>query len=400
MKMLKKVTALVLLLISLVGVFTTGASVASAATSSTLATKIKSLCPIICYAMPANGSSRVYAYSDASLTNKQSGYYVDSFKEQIVVTDASSDGKAVKVRYLSGKGSHRDKWFRTDDVLGLASVAINDFQATKSMTVYRMQAASSVKSYGTVSSGSDLCYRLGSRKVGGTAYNTVVYKLSNASTVNGITARHKMGLVTQSAYNSSAKTGNSNQSSNFSPVWPTKNSRYISTMYRYWNGGNPKNHKVRTNIYNAFDIAGKSGDEIYAVEKGKVVDRGYQSGGFGYYVIIDHGNGIYTLYGHLKKTASVSKGQTVTRKQIIGYMGNTGNSNGDHLHFEMYNPNNKSSIINPWVKYYQGKISVTIGGNSYKANSRYPSDSYAKGWCDWLRNSCTKNSAGDYVFKK
>ena len=104
---------------------------------------------------------------------------MDSFKEQIVVTDASSDGKAVKVRYLSGKGSHRDKWFRTDDVLGLASVAINDFQATKSMTVYRMQAASSVKSYGTVSSGSDLCYRLGSRKVGGTAYNTVVYKLWN-----------------------------------------------------------------------------------------------------------------------------------------------------------------------------------------------------------------------------
>ena len=190
-------------------------------------------------------------------------------------------------------------------------------------------------------------------------------------------------------------------SSVFSPVWPCATADYISTMYRYWNGGNPKSHGTRSSRYNAIDIAGSRGDTIYAVESGTVVEKGYQSGGFGYYVVIRHANGLCSLYGHMKSAAVVSKGDTVSRRQVIGYMGTTGNSTGNHLHFEMYDPNNTGKVINPWTTYYQGNVNVTVGGNSYRANSGYVnSDSYAKAWCSWLTNSCRKNANGDYVFTR
>ncbi len=184
----------------------------------------------------------------------------------------------------------------------------------------------------------------------------------------------------------------------FSPVWPCKNTTYISTMYRYWNSGNPKNHGCRTNMYNAFDLANASGDTILAIESGKVVEKGYKSGSFGHYVVIEHSNGLRSLYGHLKQEASVNVHDTVTRGQAIGSMGKTGNSTGIHLHFELYDPNDYGKVINPWVTYYQGKVAVTVGGNSYKANSRYPGDATAKAWCDWLTGSCTK-SGSSYVFQ-
>ncbi|MBR5021015.1 MAG: RICIN domain-containing protein [Oscillospiraceae bacterium] len=184
----------------------------------------------------------------------------------------------------------------------------------------------------------------------------------------------------------------------FSPIWPCQNARYISTMYRYWNSGNVKNHGCKSNMYNGFDISGSSGDTIYAIESGTVVDKGYSSGSFGNYVIIQHANGLRSLYAHMKYASCVNKGDTVSRGQTIGYMGTTGNSTGNHLHFEVYNPNNHSQVINPWATWYQGKISVTIGSNSYRANSKYPSDAAAAAWCSWLTTRCTKNSAGHYVF--
>ena len=184
----------------------------------------------------------------------------------------------------------------------------------------------------------------------------------------------------------------------FAPVWPCASANYISTMYRYWNGGNPKSHGVRSNKYNAFDIAGSKGDSIYAIEGGTVVEKNYQKSGFGYYVVIEHDNGLRSLYGHLKSEAVVNKGDTVSRQQVIGYMGSTGNSSGNHLHFEMYDPDDTSAVINPWTTYYQGNVNVTVGGNSYKANSGYTNDTYAVDWCNWLKNNCTKNSSGDYVY--
>ncbi len=141
-----------------------------------------------------------------------------------------------------------------------------------------------------------------------------------------------------------------------------------------------------------------------AVESGTVVEAGWNNYGFGYNVVIEHSNGMRSLYAHLQKgTIMVKKGSKVTKGQRIGYMGSTGNSSGTHLHFELYDPNNYSKVINPWASYYQGNYSVTIGGNSRKANNymyTYYSDSTSKAWVNWLDKACKKNSNGDYVFNK
>lgn len=141
-----------------------------------------------------------------------------------------------------------------------------------------------------------------------------------------------------------------------------------------------------------------------AVESGTVVEAGWNNYGFGYNVVIKHSNGLYSLYAHLKSgSILVSKGSTVKKGQRIGYMGNTGNSSGTHLHFELYDPNNYKKVINPWTSYYQGNYSVVVGGNSRKANSymyTYYSDTTSKAWVSWLDTACKKNSSGDYVFTK
>jgi len=208
---------------------------------------------------------------------------------------------------------------------------------------------------------------------------------------------YRLCWIAKSAF---ASTSTSTTSVSSSLCWPCR-STYISTMYYYWNGGSPSRHATLSNRWNAFDIAGSSGESIFAVDAGKVISAGWSDGGFGYRVIIEHSNGLRSLYGHLKSAPLVSAGKTVAKGQLIGYMGNTGNSSGVHLHFEMYNPNNLSQVINPWTTYYQGKVNVTIGGNSLKASNVYKgSDSYAQNWVNWLNNNCKKNSTGDYVFTK
>ncbi|MDR1629965.1 MAG: peptidoglycan DD-metalloendopeptidase family protein [Oscillospiraceae bacterium] len=79
---------------------------------------------------------------------------------------------------------------------------------------------------------------------------------------------------------------------------------------------------------------GATGTPIYAVKNGKVIQATYHSS-YGNYVMIDHGDGVQTLYAHCSRLA-VSNGQTVSQGQVIAYIGSTGNSTGPHLHFEVY----------------------------------------------------------------
>lgn len=88
-----------------------------------------------------------------------------------------------------------------------------------------------------------------------------------------------------------------------------------------------RNHK-------GIDIAAPAGTNIYAAADGVVVTSGWNNGGYGYYVIIDHQNGYKTLYGHCS-VLYASEGQTVTRGQLIAGVGTTGNSTGNHCHFEV-----------------------------------------------------------------
>lgn len=86
--------------------------------------------------------------------------------------------------------------------------------------------------------------------------------------------------------------------------------------------------------HNGIDIASSYGTPILASDAGVVVKAGWDSTGFGRVVIIDHGNGVKTLYGH-NSSLAVSVGQTVSKGQVIAYMGSTGNSYGTHCHFSI-----------------------------------------------------------------
>ncbi|MCH5297551.1 MAG: peptidoglycan DD-metalloendopeptidase family protein [Ruminococcus sp.] len=89
-------------------------------------------------------------------------------------------------------------------------------------------------------------------------------------------------------------------------------------------------------LHGGLDIAsgGVYGQSIIAADSGTVILAGNQGDGYGNYVIIDHGNGYKTLYGHMSSVA-VYAGQQVAQGEVIGYVGSTGNSTGPHLHFEI-----------------------------------------------------------------
>lgn len=109
----------------------------------------------------------------------------------------------------------------------------------------------------------------------------------------------------------------------------------VSTGGYIW----PSGARIITQYYGlrhtGVDIAGQIGLPNYAARSGQVVKSqcGW-NGGYGCYIIIDHGNGIQTLYGHNSKLL-VSPGEYVTQGQVIGLLGSTGRSTGPHLHFEV-----------------------------------------------------------------
>ena len=98
---------------------------------------------------------------------------------------------------------------------------------------------------------------------------------------------------------------------------------------------------------NGVDIAASVGTPLYAAAGGTVIiaRTGGWNGGYGNYVVVKHDNGTQTLYGHMN-TVGVASGQTVSQGQAIGTLGNSGNSTGPHVHFEIRgarNPFKKST---------------------------------------------------------
>ena len=93
------------------------------------------------------------------------------------------------------------------------------------------------------------------------------------------------------------------------------------------------------------DFTAKTGTPIYATADGVVKHAGWKSNGYGKHVVINHGYGYETLYGHMSKVA-VRNGQKVKRGQLIGYVGNTGLSAGPHCHYEVHLNGKKVNPIN------------------------------------------------------
>lgn len=90
----------------------------------------------------------------------------------------------------------------------------------------------------------------------------------------------------------------------------------------------------RAAMHAGIDLAGPVGTEIYATADGIVSRSEYNGGGYGNLVVLNHGRGIETRYGHMSKRL-VSDGQRVKRGDLIGLMGSTGRSTGSHLHYEV-----------------------------------------------------------------
>lgn len=87
-------------------------------------------------------------------------------------------------------------------------------------------------------------------------------------------------------------------------------------------------------MHKGLDIAAPKGTAIYAAAGGTVTYSGWSNSGYGYCIIISHGNGIDTLYGHCSQLY-VSVGQSVAQGEMIAAVGSTGNSTGPHLHLEI-----------------------------------------------------------------
>jgi murein DD-endopeptidase MepM/ murein hydrolase activator NlpD len=114
-------------------------------------------------------------------------------------------------------------------------------------------------------------------------------------------------------------------------TWPTDKHYLVGKDYNWrWHPG--------------LDLGGEVGDPIYAADAGVVVYAGWNAYGFGNLVILDHGNGQHSLYGHLSEI-HVTCGQGVPQGAILGLAGSTGYSTGPHLHFEI---RSGGSNVNPW----------------------------------------------------
>ena len=103
-------------------------------------------------------------------------------------------------------------------------------------------------------------------------------------------------------------------------LWPVPNYKYVS---RWMSSG-----------HTGADICANAGQDILAAADGRVVTAGWHYS-YGNYIILDHGNGMRTLYAHCSKLY-VSYGQYVSQGDVIGAVGNTGNSFGKHCHWEIY----------------------------------------------------------------
>ena len=110
-------------------------------------------------------------------------------------------------------------------------------------------------------------------------------------------------------------------------IWPVNG--VITSPFGY------RTHPIfGTTIYHSgIDIGVDEGTPVHAADAGVVVEADWISG-YGYAVVIDHGNGLSTLYGH-NSSLAVSAGQSVSQGEVIAYAGSTGNSTGPHVHFEV-----------------------------------------------------------------
>ncbi|MDR0552302.1 MAG: M23 family metallopeptidase [Spirochaetaceae bacterium] len=144
-------------------------------------------------------------------------------------------------------------------------------------------------------------------------------------------------------------------------IWPIKGGiGHISMFF----GENPNPFTGQLYVHKGIDLSTyRQGDPVVATADGQVVTVDVDPG-FGNYIIIRHKHGFYTRYGHLMKFA-VRAGQRVQQGETIGYIGNTGQSTGPHLHYEVHIG---SDVVDPYkflnIRSTAGRVNLGNGGKS------------------------------------
>lgn len=134
------------------------------------------------------------------------------------------------------------------------------------------------------------------------------------------------------SYSSHSQDSGASASGSGSMTWPVPSCTSITSPF----GHRSSPGGIGSTYHKGVDISGGGiyGAPIVAADSGTIVQAGDNGWGYGNLVIIDHGNGIMTYYGHMSSVA-VGSGQTVAKGQVIGYVGSTGHSTGPHCHFEV-----------------------------------------------------------------
>lgn len=171
---------------------------------------------------------------------------------------------------------------------------------------------------------------------------SMYYATSTRPTTEKIDVQNNDGNNNNYQNNDTQSPGGS-YSSNASWAWPLgSSSSYISSHY-----GNRSASISGWSFHGGTDITGGGiyGKPIYATRGGTVITAVNGSTGYGKYVIIDHGDGYQSLYGHCS-SLTVSTGQKVSKGQMIARVGSSGNSTGPHLHFEVRKNGSKQNPMN------------------------------------------------------
>lgn len=154
----------------------------------------------------------------------------------------------------------------------------------------------------------------------------------------------KLAKTTSTKYASSGSSSGFSTSSNMSKTSTALGVSLIKPITGTITSRFGARSSIRSSAHTGLDIAAPKGTPIKAAAPGTVIWSG-KKGSYGYLVVISHSNGVQTYYGHCS-SLYVSAGQTISQGQVISAVGSTGNSTGNHLHFEIrvngvaYNPQN------------------------------------------------------------
>jgi murein DD-endopeptidase MepM/ murein hydrolase activator NlpD len=129
----------------------------------------------------------------------------------------------------------------------------------------------------------------------------------------------------------------------------------MKDLVRYGSSFGMRMHPILNVVrpHEGIDLTAPRGTNIYATADGEVIEAGYRAGGFGKKVLIDHGYGYHTLYGHCSEVL-VEPGQKVKRGEVIAKVGSTGLSKSPHLHYEVHV---NGRPVDP-VNYYANDLSA------------------------------------------